>query len=279
MRLTVAAAAAMLVVVTAQPRPAEAGLGVGAGAELVDGRPVAVVVVGRDGPVASWSATGARGGPTWTCRYFEWEADAAAPVKFAEEPTTPRAGRLYLFTCVTASGALAVGRLVVFDPGDPFAGVAAAERALDEARRRLDLPIPRPALNPPQDQLVGVPTWLWLDDAWQPASATAAIGGVASTVTATPVRATWSMDDGTSVTCGSGVAYDPGRLPSEQSSDCTHVYVHDSSGLPEGAYVVSVRIDYDVGWTATTGASGVLEALTTQVGLPVVVRQAQAVIR
>ena len=104
---------------------AAAGSRDGGGAEVVDGRPVAVVVVGRDGPVASWSATGARSGPAWTCRYFEWEDDAAVPVTFADEATTPRAGRLYLLTCVTASGALAVGRLVVFDPGDPFSGVAA----------------------------------------------------------------------------------------------------------------------------------------------------------
>ncbi len=279
MRLNLALTVVMFVAVVSQALPAEAGSAVGGGAEVVDGRPVAVVVVGRDGPVASWSATGARSGPAWTCRYFEWEDDAAAPVKFADEPTTPRAGRLYLLTCVTASGALAVGRLVVFDPGDPFSGVAAVERALDEARRRLELPPPRPALNPPRDQLVGVPTWLWLTDPWLPASASAAIGAVASTVTATPVKATWSMGDGTSVTCGPGLSYDLGRLPSEQSSDCTHVYVRDSSGLPGDAYSVSVRIDYDVGWTATTGAGGVLDALSTQVDLPVVVRQAQAVIR
>ena len=42
---------------------------------------------------------------------------------------------------------------------------------------------------------------------------------------------------------------------------------------------MSVRIDYDVGWAATTGAGGVLDVLSTQVDLPVVVRQAQAVIR
>ena len=258
--------------------PSEAGTIV-VGAEVGDGRPVAVVVMGGDGAVASWSSSGGQRGPTWTCAYFEWAGDTPAPVKFADEPAAPRPGGLFLFTCVTPTGALTVARLVVFDPGDPFAGVAADERALDEARRRLDLPVPRPALNPPEDQLVGVPTWLWLDDTWQPASATAAVGAVASTVTATPVRVTWSMGDGASVTCGPGVVYDPGRDPAGQSSDCTHVYAQDSAGLPDRAYVVTVSVDYDVGWAATTGVGGRLETLTTQVELPVVVRQVQAVIR
>lgn len=277
MRLPAIVLGSLLAVVPAAP--STAGTTDGSGAEVVDGSPVAVVVVGREGAVASWSASDRRRGVRLTCSYFDWGVDAPVPVKFADEPTTPRGGGLYLFTCVTAGGDLTVARLVVFDPGDPFAGVAAAERALDEARRRLDLPTPRPGLNPPGDQLVGLRTWLWLDEPWRPSSATAAVGAVTSTVTATPVRATWSMGDGTSVVCGPGAAYDRDRDPAVQTSDCTHVYSKASTGLLDGTYAVTVTVDYDIGWVATTGAGGSLETLTTQITVPVVVRHAQAVIR
>lgn len=252
--------------------------GTGPGASIVGGAPEAIVVVGRSGTVGSWSSGAAT--RTWTCGYFEPLEGQNALVAFEETPADPRAGRLYLFSCTDQNGQNVQARLVVFDPGDPLAGVAAAERALGEARRRLDLPLPEPVLNPPGAQLVGVATWLWLDGPWQPTEATAAIGAVRSTVTARPVEVTWSMGDGTTVTCsGAGRAYDPARPPRDQSSDCTHVYTRASAAEPGGAHTVTVTVAYEVGWSASTGAGGPLDTLTRTTAVPVVVQQAQAVIR
>jgi hypothetical protein len=245
----------------------------------VDGAPEAVVVVGRSGTVGSWGSGGASA-RTWTCGYHDAVEGQTALLLFEETPADPRAGRLYLFSCTDQDGQMVQARLVVFDPGDLLAGVAAAERALDEARRRLDLPLPEPAVNPPGAQLVGVASWLWLTGVWQSIEATAAIGAVSSTVTARPVEATWSMGDGTTVTCsGAGRPYDPARPARDQSSDCTHVYTRSSAAEPDGVYPVSVTVTYEVGWSASTGAGGVLDTLTRTTTLPVVVQQAQAVIR
>src|SRR5437588_771114 len=84
------------------------------------------------------------------------------------------------------------------------------------SRRSQPGPIPRPPpptvnLNPAatQDQLVELPTWLWIDpNQWRPVSATATAGPVSSTVTATPKHVVWKMGDGFSVICnGPGTPY------------------------------------------------------------------------
>ncbi|MCD9623747.1 hypothetical protein [Rhabdothermincola salaria] len=240
-------------------------------------------MVGSSGTIASWEGGTGGGRPRWRCGYYQVEAkpseSEAHPIRYDLGPIDPVAGEAYVLACFDAADQMVLNRPTRFDPGDPLAGIAAAERALDEARRRLDLPLPQPALNPPGEQLVGVATWLWLADAWAPSSATAAIGAVSSTVTAQPVQVTWDMGDGTTLTCDAGVAYDPGRAPEEQSSACTHVYTRASAGAPGGRYPVTVTVGYEVSWSASTGAGGELEGLSRQTTIDVVVRQAQAVIR
>jgi hypothetical protein len=254
------------------------------GAGVVNGTPEAVVVVGRSGTVASWSGGGAGGGSgrTWTCGYYGvapsvGPSDAVKP-DWAAGPVDPTPGEVYVLACFDA-GALVQSRILRFDPGDPLGGIAAAERARDEARRSLDLPLPRPALNPPGAQLVGVPTWLWLEGAWGPASASASIGAVSSTVTASPVSATWEMGDGTTVTCDAGVPYDPARPADAQASPCRHTFTTASRYAEGGTFPVTVTVTYAVSWTATTGAGGPLEGVSRSTTVPVVVQEAQAVIR
>lgn len=250
-------------------------------ATVVNGSPEAVVVVGRSGTIGSWSGSGSSGGRTWTCGYYEVArrgGEGSADSVVFDSPVDPTPGEAYVFACFQ-NGQLVQSRILQFDPGDPLAGVAAAERARDEARRRLDLPLPEPRVNPPGAQLVGVPTWLWLDGAWGEASATAAVGNVAATVTARPVQATWTTGDGATVTCDAGVPYDPGRPPSQQASSCTHTYTRASTGQPGGAYTVRVSVTYEVGWSSTTGAGGGLGGVTRETTFPLAVEQAQAVIR
>lgn len=252
--------------------------------QIVDGSPEAVVVVGRSGEVGSWSGM-SRGGARWTCGYYGFDAGpngygSDATVRYDDGPVDPEPGELYVLVCRDAAGRTVKSLLQRFDPADPLGGIAATERALDEARRRLDLPLPSPGLNPPGAQLVGVPTWLWVDGPWAPASATAQVAGTSATVTAVPVSVVWSPGDGTTVTCdGPGTAYDPTRPPADQRSACTHTYGRSSAALPGGAYALAATVTYEVTWSSSTGAGGSLGTLTRTSTVPVAVEEAQALIR
>lgn len=253
-----------------------------AGGQVRNGSPEAVVVVGRSGEVASWSGA-RRGGPSWTCHYYRIFLDSGdpdpAPLGGEEGIVDPVVGSGYQFLCKDETGAIVRTNFTIYDPADPFAGAAAAERAMDEARRQLDLPLPEPALNPPNGQLVGVPTWLWVTGAWQEVSASASIGPVAATVTARPVRVEWDMGDGTTVSCAAGTPYDSSRPARDQQSACTHVFTTSSARQAGGRFTVTATVVYAVGWSATTGGGGELGELTRSASVPVTVREAQALIR
>ena len=122
-------------------------------------------------------------------------------------------------------------------------------------------------------QLVGVPTWLWVTD-WATRQATATLDGVTATVTATPLRSTWSAHpSGTDVTCdGPGTAYDPARAPDAQTSTCTMLF--ETAGTEQ----LTVTVTYAITWSASTGERGELDPLTRLGARGVVVDQAQALI-
>jgi hypothetical protein len=239
------------------------------------------VVVSRSGALASWEASSRRSGPTWVCRYHPVRRPDTGPEIAWDEDADPVVGEQYLLGCYLdgRDDQMVWARVATFDPADPWAGAAVLERTRDEARRQLDLPLPEPSLNPPGAQLVGVPTWLWLEGQWQDAEATASVGVVTSTVRARPVRATWDLGDGTTLTCGPGTAYDPARTPEAQASDCTHVFTRDSRGRSGGAYDVRVTVTYEVSWEASTGAGGELAEVTRTTTVPVIVQEAQALVR
>jgi len=246
------------------------------GASVRDGSPEAIVVVGASGSIGSWTSSSGGSGPRWVCRYHPTDS-AGQWIEWTED-VDPVAGDVYMLACYVGDDLVST-TIGVFDPADPLGGLAAVERSREEARRLLDLPLPEPSLNPPGAQLVGVPTWFWLGGAWEGASATASVGAVSATVHARPVQATWDLGDGTTLTCDAGVAYDPAVSPSAQASDCTHVFTSDSRRSREGAYEVTVTVRYDVSWDASTGAGGALDAVTRTTTIPVVVQEAQAVLR
>jgi hypothetical protein len=260
----------------------EAG-GATAGGSIRDGSPEAVVVLGGSGELVSWSG-GSGGGARWTCGYYaltggRGEGDGPVVDVDRSAPIDPVAGEIYSLACTDETGARVRNGLVRFDPGDPFGGVAAVERAMEQARRQLALPLPEPRLNPPTEQLVGLSTWLWVDGPWQEGSATAAIGAVSATVTARPLRVDWDLGDGATVTCDAGVRYDPSRPPGEQESSCTHVFTTSTQRLPGGQRTVTATVVYAVEWSASTGAGGELGELSRSASIPVTVREAQALIR
>lgn len=154
-------------------------------------------------------------------------------------------------TCVTP------GRAAPRAPQAPSgpAPVEVARTVLSQA----PLPLPGVRTSPPPaiDQLVNLPTWMWVDS-WEPVSVTAALpeAGASVTVTATPRHVTWDMGNGDQVVCtGPGTPYRRGA-GSEESPDCGYNYRRSSAGQPDLRYQASATMTWDASWVATGVAGG-----------------------
>ncbi len=186
----------------------------------------------------------------------------------------PVEGQTYVLVCYSLpSHVVDLAEFIVYQPG---VNIITPGSLANQALKELPLLYPRPRTAPPRTatQVVGIRTWMWVDPGdWHPISATAAIPGLAATVTATPTRTIWDMGDGTTVTCeGPGTMYDASKPDAEQSSDCSHTFQHD------GTYPVRVSIVWSVTWTATNGAGGNLGLFQRATQFDVNVEQRQAVI-
>lgn len=183
-------------------------------------------------------------------------------------------GGWYTRTCYGDDGAL--GGIVWMPGAPPVVSPAVLAR---QARARLRLPSVVIRMNPSRDQLVNLPVWLALDTAsWKSQSATASVPGVSVTATARPVKAAWSMGDGTTVTCaGPGTAWGPGTDPAKASPDCGHVYRRSSAGAAGGAFTVTVTVTWEVTW-AGAGQSGTVPGLTTSGQVQARVQESQALV-
>ena len=206
------------------------------------------------------------------CYYAPTDPSPSTIAALGGQPAGP--GGWYLRTCYGSSGGS--GGIVWMPGGPPAISPAVLAR---QARARLNLPAAAIRMNPPGDQLVNLSVWLALDPAsWRPQSATASVPGVSVTATARPVTATWSMGDGTTVTCtGPGTRWTPGTDPSAASPDCGHVYRRPSAGAPGSAYTVTVTVTWEVTW-AGAGQSGTVPGLTTTGQVQTRVQESQAVI-
>lgn len=145
-----------------------------------------------------------------------------------------------------------------------------------QARNSLALPAPAVNLNPStrQNQLVQVPTWMWVDGAgWGARSSTASVPGVTVTATATPQRVIWDMGNGERVVCpGPGTAYDTSRGEAGQHSDCYYTYRHP------GYMTVSATVVWTVTWSvAGAPGGGTLPGMFRTTSVPVTVAEAQAI--
>lgn len=250
--------------------------------EIIGGTPAIVVAVDGTGAIfARRTYRSAGGGPTWTCQYFPLTpVDGSTPeIGFDRtEPITPEIDQLVALTCFV-NGDQVYQEMILFDPAMPFGAVTAAADAALLARELLPLPDPDVLTSPPagRPQLVGVATWFRVETAWQTFSATATLGGVSATVTATPTRVEWDPGDTSApITCdGPGAAFDPARPGAV--SDCSHTYLRRTP--PGGAHALTATITYDVAWTATDGSSDVLDPVTRTSTVAVAVDEAQAVVR
>lgn len=138
---------------------------------------------------------------------------------------------------------------------DPVDAMVLAERARD----RVALPEPAVALNPPvgQNQIVNIPTLLWIDPAqWQPVTASASAGGVTSNVSARPVQVEWDMGNGDEITCsGPGTPYEDAMSAAAGDAACQYTYRRGSASAPDAAFTVTATTVWEVAWDAE-GAPG-----------------------
>ena len=232
-----------------------------------------ILTVGEDGSVTQPSG-GASGG-TLVCQLFAHAPSFEAPTDNPPLATSDLVvDGYYWLTCddtATDPPVQVVARIFQYVPGETIIGPDELAR---RARGQLAILYPEPQTSPGHgiDQIVGIETWLWIDDAaWQPISASASIPGLSVTATATPRQVTWDMGDGTTVTCdGPGTVYDPSRSPADQSTDCGHVYQR------RGAHTAAATITWMVEWSASDGSGGPLTDVsrTTQFPMTVVERQA-----
>jgi hypothetical protein len=151
--------------------------------------------------------------------------------------------------------------------------VAVPEVLARHARSMLRLPPPGITVNPPGDQLVGLPTWFSTPAAsWQTQSATAEAAGVTITATARPVQAVWQNGDGSSAICsGPGTPWTGGTDPTAASPDCGHLYTTSSSVMPGAMYTVTVTVTWLVTW-AGAGQTGTVAGMNTTATAPLTVR-------
>jgi hypothetical protein len=120
-----------------------------------------------------------------------------------------------------------------------------------QAVKQLGLGAPVIDMAPPagSPQLVGVPTWLWINPAaWKALTASATAGTVTATAAAAPSKVVWEMGNGQSVTCdGPGTPYSSSE-PSA-TTDCSYTWTGP------GSYQVTATVYWSVTWTAA-GAPG-----------------------
>lgn len=145
------------------------------------------------------------------------------------------------------------------------------------AAARLGLPSPVIRFSPSGTQLVGLPTWLWIDrSVWGSRSATASVPGVSVTARARPQRVVWELGDGFRVTCrGPGTVWRAGMPAGSASPTCGHTYRAASLSRPGGAYRVSARVSWAITWSGT-GGSGSLPAMSTSSSARLRVTESQA---
>ncbi|PYC65568.1 hypothetical protein C7C46_32460 [Streptomyces tateyamensis] len=151
-----------------------------------------------------------------------------------------------------------------------------------KAVSKLELPKPQVRMSPVETsrQVVGVPSWLWVErTSWAPVRSTAEVPEVMVEATATPSSMTWDLGDGSDpVVCrGPGTPYGPDSDPDAASPDCGHVFERPSSEEPGGVFHAVVTAHWSVAWSGA-GQNGTFPDLVTRSELPVKVVEVQSLV-
>lgn len=252
-------------------------------ASIRDGVPEVIVALDGAGATIARGRPGGRG--RWSCHYFSLHSvdPSALPgaVDYGAGPIRPAEDQVVMLECRDESNRLVRSELIVWTPAAPFGPIDAVVRAAQLAREQLAVPNPAPATSPPigSRHLTGLATWFWTTTT-QEVTASATLGGVTATVTATPVQLVVDPGDGTAAfTCpDGGTPYDTSKPAAGQHSGCTHVFRYRSHREPTGAWPSTLTITWQLSWAATNGDAGDLDPLTTSTAVPTVVTDSQALI-
>ena len=172
-------------------------------------------------------------------------------------------GAIYNCTSIGEGQTVAPGMLAIWLANPP--AIPDAQALARTAISQMNLhaitigivPEPRPG----SVGIVGLPTWMWVDNPTEntigPITRSAGAGAYTVTATATMKRIVWVMGDGNVVTCANtGTNYQEsyGKSP---SPTCGHRYTK------QGAYTVSATTHWDVTWTGI-GQTGTIPLTFTQ---------------
>lgn len=163
--------------------------------------------------------------------------------------TVPAAGSYVWMRCAGGPEEIVWSRNLNADPG------AVARDIADS----VSPPAPGVRFSPEGDQLVGLETWLWVDN-WAPVTPPGlTLDGVTVSVTFTPRSTEWVMgDDSPMIPCdGPGTPYDASRPAAEQSTDCSHTYEKSTAHQPDEHYHGQATIVWEVSYTVSNQAGSV----------------------
>jgi hypothetical protein len=182
------------------------------------------------------------------CWVIPVDSTTAAEVEWMDRASDPH-------WCTTPGGARSI---VGVPKGSPAAGAPPVDPRVvaQQAVASMQLRPIRIGLTPPTGSLaptlVGIPTWMWVDQpdptSFGPATAVASAGDVTITARAKVASITWDMGDGTTVECGAGTPYSP-AFEATSSPTCGHRY------RAPGTYTVQATSNWVVDWTGG-GSSG-----------------------
>lgn len=129
--------------------------------------------------------------------------------------------------------------------------------------------------------IVGMPVWMWAANPGPttvgPVSASASAGGITVNATAHLQQVTWSMGDGTVVTCdGAGTPYVE-SYGDARSPSCGHVYTTTSASEPGETFTVTATSDWVISWEGA-GQTGTIRLDDLQRSVQVAVGEAQVLV-
>ncbi len=152
---------------------------------------------------------------------------------------------------------------------------------------------PSIGMSPPDRAVVNLPTWLWVDDAWEPLSDGAIGSALSVQVEARPTGVVWSADDtgvtrieggfitdfeggGGEVRCdGPGTVWRRGMR--EDATDCSYTFRYPSAWDPDDAFMLSATVTWELRWWLNGVDQGVFGTLTPVSTVPVDVVEIQTV--
>ena len=172
----------------------------------------------------------------------------------------PDPGEVYIFKICEVDGAVQLATFWVYQPAPPQEPPPPTSvettQLRNEAWGRLAIPEPTTLIAPADVTIVQIPTYVWVSAADRtPVSetVTTTLDGheLSLTATAYPRRLGFlraDMGDGNMLWCDADdvAAFDHGRDPLDQPSDCFHYYRHSSVNSPNLRYSVVVTAYWDV---------------------------------